>query len=120
MSGPVPSNLVLLADIEHCAPGAKVRFLGCIHEYLVQSAIVRLRHDCPPSTSRNVVNVDMEHVLDRLKHDEVDVGTWINVIGYIQQRPEKGVFVQAITVWNAGNVDARAYADAVQRRRATA
>lgn len=28
MSGPVPSNLVLLGDLGKCAPGAKVRFLG--------------------------------------------------------------------------------------------
>jgi len=28
MSGPVPSNLVLLSDLGSCAPGTKVRFLG--------------------------------------------------------------------------------------------
>lgn len=28
MSGPVPSNLVLLSDLGQCAPGMKVRFLG--------------------------------------------------------------------------------------------
>jgi hypothetical protein len=28
MSGPVPSDLVLLGDLPTCAPGTKVRFLG--------------------------------------------------------------------------------------------
>jgi hypothetical protein len=28
MSGPVPSNLVLLSDLGTCTPGMKVRFLG--------------------------------------------------------------------------------------------
>jgi hypothetical protein len=28
MNGPVASTLVLLADLDACAPGTKVRFLG--------------------------------------------------------------------------------------------
>jgi hypothetical protein len=32
MSGPVPSNLVLLSDLPTCAAGTKVRFLGWYYE----------------------------------------------------------------------------------------
>ncbi|KAF2846537.1 hypothetical protein T440DRAFT_521718 [Plenodomus tracheiphilus IPT5] len=117
MSGPVPSNLVLLDELEQCAPGVKVRFLGCIDEYIVKSAILRLRHGYSLSSKKNIANVDIEHVLEKVKRDEVDVGTWINVIGYVERRQEKGVFVQAIAVWNAGNVDSNAYAEAVQKRK---
>ena len=48
----------------------------------------------------------------------MQVGTWINVIGYVERRKEKGVFVQAITVWEAANIDLRAYETAVEARKA--
>lgn len=48
----------------------------------------------------------------------MEVGTWINVIGYIERRKEKGVFVQAIAVWGAGNVDLNAYGRSVEARKA--
>ncbi|KAH9878289.1 hypothetical protein J1614_003506 [Plenodomus biglobosus] len=118
MSGPVPSNLVLFADLDTCAPGTKVRLLGCIDEYVVQSAILRLKHGYSASSETKVVNVDIEHVLEKVKHNDVDVGTWINVLGYVKPRQEEGVFVQAIAVWNAGNVNSNAYFEAVRQRKA--
>lgn len=60
--------------------------------------------------------MNIEHVLERIKRDEVEVGSWINVMGYVEQRKEKGVFVQAIAVWNAGNVDLDAYEKAVEKK----
>lgn len=62
----------------------------------------------------------MEHVLERVKHQELDVGTWLNVIGHVERRKEQDVFVQAVTVWDAGNVDLRAYENAVEKRKAMA
>lgn len=62
----------------------------------------------------------MEHVLESIKHHELEVGTWLNVIGHVDQRKEKGVFVQAVTVWNAGNVDLDAYQKAVDKRKEVA
>jgi hypothetical protein len=56
-------------------------------------------------------------VLERIKRHELDVGTWMNVIGYIEQRKEKGVFVQAVAVWDAGDVDLKAYEMAVEKRK---
>lgn len=47
----------------------------------------------------------------------MEVGSWINVIGYVERRKEKGVFVQAVAVWAAGNVDLNAYEKAVGARR---
>ncbi|CBY01281.1 hypothetical protein IAQ61_003102 [Plenodomus lingam] len=120
MSGPVPSHLVLLADLEKCAPGTKVRFLGCIDDYIVKTAILRLKHGYSPSSRNKVVNVNIEHLLETVKHNEVDVGTWINVLGYVERRQETGIFVQAIAVWDAGNINLNAYVEAVQQRKATA
>jgi hypothetical protein len=56
-------------------------------------------------------------VLERLKPHELDVGTWVNVIGHVERRKDKGVFVQAVAVWDAGNVDLDAYQKAVERRK---
>ena len=81
---------------------------------------MRLKHDYPPSNPSIVAHVDMEHVLERVKHQELDVGTWLNVIGHVERRKEQDVFVQAVTVWDAGNVDLRAYENAVEKRKAMA
>ncbi|KAI4625919.1 hypothetical protein J4E80_003053 [Alternaria sp. BMP 0032] len=118
MSGPVASNLVLLSDLPGCAQGTKVRFLGCIDEYVTKTATLRLKHNYPISDPPVIANLDIEHVLERIKELNVDVGTWLNVIGYVERRKEKGVFVQAVTVWNAGNVDLKAYEKAVEARKA--
>ncbi|KAF2249977.1 hypothetical protein BU26DRAFT_604252 [Trematosphaeria pertusa] len=117
MSGPVPSSLVLLSELEECAPGGKVRFLGCVEEYVVKTATLRLKHDFPRFSPPKIANVNVEQVLESIKRAEVDVGTWINVIGYVERREEKGIFVQAVTIWDAGNVNLDAYQQAVQRRK---
>lgn len=83
----------------------------------MKTGILRLKHDYPPSSAPLVPNVDMEHVLERAKHHELDVGTWLNVIGHVERRNEKGVFVQAVTVWDAGNVDLDAYQKAVEKKK---
>ncbi|KAF1849056.1 uncharacterized protein K460DRAFT_84567 [Cucurbitaria berberidis CBS 394.84] len=117
MSGPIASNLVLLADLEDCKPGTKVRFLGCVHEYIVKTATLRLKHNHPASTPPTIANVDVEHNLERIKRHELDVGAWINVIGYVERRKDKGIFVQAVAVWDAGNIDLIAYENAVAKRK---
>ncbi|KAL6704989.1 hypothetical protein ACN47E_007392 [Coniothyrium glycines] len=116
MSGPVPSQLVLLGDLPHCTPGTKVRFLGCVDEYVVKTANLRLRHDFHASGAPAIANVNVEHVLERLKHDQVDVGCWLNVMGYIERRSEAGIFVQAMAIWSAGNIDLEAYTNVVKKR----
>ncbi|KAF7574234.1 Ten1 domain containing protein [Pyrenophora tritici-repentis] len=117
-STPVASNLVLLRDLPTCPHGTKVRFLGCVDEYIVETATLRLKHDYPVSSPPLVANLNIEHVLDRVKRHEVDVGTWLNVIGYVQRRitDKEGVFVQALCIWDAGNLDLAAYSKAVEKR----
>ncbi|KAF1931192.1 uncharacterized protein M421DRAFT_2709 [Didymella exigua CBS 183.55] len=118
MSGPVASNLVLLSDLKTTAQGTKVRFLGCVDEYVVQTATLKLKHNYPVARTAEIANVDIVHVLERIRSHELEVGSWINVIGYVERRKENGVLVQAITVWSAGNVDLSAYQQAVEARKA--
>lgn len=77
-----------------------------------------MKHDHPASSTPLIANVDIEHVLQSLNHHLVDVGTWLNVIGYVQRRKDEGVFVQAVVVWDAGNVDLDAYTAAIEKRKA--
>ncbi|KAH8712075.1 CST complex subunit Ten1 [Phaeosphaeriaceae sp. PMI808] len=117
-NGPVPSNLVLLSDLTKSAPGTKVRFLGCVDDYVVKTATLLLKHhDSTRNASPVIANVNIEHVLEQIKRHELDVGTWINVIGYVQQRKEQCVFVQAVAVWDAGQIDQDAYLKAVEKRK---
>ena len=85
---------------------------------MVQTATLRLKHNYPAADTAAVANVDIIHVLERIKSREIEVGTWINVIGYVERRKEKGVFVQAIATWDAGNVDVGAYERAVEAKKA--
>jgi hypothetical protein len=64
--------------------------------------------------------VNIKIVLESIKRQETDVGSWINVMGYVERRQEKGVFVQAIAIWDAGNIDLDAYEKAVKARKDTA
>jgi len=82
----------------------------------VKTATLRLKHDYPVSSQPLIANLDIEHMLERIKRHELDVGAWLNVIGYVERKSEKGVFVQAVTIWDAGNVDLVAYEKAMEKR----
>jgi hypothetical protein len=86
----------------------------------VKTATLRLKHDYPATNPPVITNLDIEHVLERVKRHEVEVGTWLNVIGHVERRKERGVFVQAVAVWDAGNVDLAVYEQAVEQRKQTA
>lgn len=59
-------------------------------------------------------------MLEQIKRNELDVGAWVNVIGHVESRKEKGVFVQAVSLWDAGNLDITAYERAIVERKAAA
>jgi hypothetical protein len=90
-----------------------------VDEYVVKTATLRLKHNYPVSEPAKVVNVDVELILELIKRHELDVGTWLNVIGHVQLHKEKGVSVQAVAIWDAGNVDLDAYQRAVEKRNQT-
>ena len=119
------------ACLEPCAaqrppkmrPGHKSPLLGLVHrrsidEYTVKTATLRLKHNYPVLADPVIAYLDIEHVLERAKNSDVDVGTWLNVIGYVQQTKHKAVSVQAVLIWDAGNVDLEAYQSAIQARKA--
>ncbi|KAF2276572.1 uncharacterized protein EI97DRAFT_433401 [Westerdykella ornata] len=120
MTGPPPSSLVFLSDLQNCDRGDKVRFLGCVDEYVVQDATLRLKHNYPPSERPRVARVNISVILESIQRHDIDVGCWVNVLGYVVGQDDTGVSVQAIAVWSAGNLDLEAYQNAVNWRKEVA
>ncbi|OCL04668.1 hypothetical protein AOQ84DRAFT_380362 [Glonium stellatum] len=139
MSGPLPSRLVLLSDLPGLNPGEKVRFLGCVEEYIASSATLVLKHQYPSSAPPTIALANIDHVREVVKSTELDVGAWVNVIGYVTSepveaprgalQPKRGlkrrpdvarqVQVQALVLWSAGPVKLDAYERALEQRKYT-
>jgi len=110
--GPLPSQLNLLTALAYREKGLKVRFLGCVTSYSASSATLKLGHDFPKD-SGVIAAVDVKLLLEKLSHENLRVGEWLNVIGYITGRTRaKGVAVvgvQAVMVWSTGPMDVGRY-----------
>ncbi|KZF19606.1 hypothetical protein L228DRAFT_270934 [Xylona heveae TC161] len=128
--GPVSSVLVTLEELPRRALGTKVRFLGCVSQYLVPSAtLVVDRGRKSIESSSCVAYVDVGLVLSSLRATDIQVGEWINIIGYILAAPTrpdtqkfndyagKTVFVQAIMLWSAGSIKTGEYDRILQERK---
>ena len=72
--------------------------------------------------------MDIELLLETLKREDVQIGEWVNVIGYVQQGVEgegktaaagkdsTQVRVQAVMLWSAGRINLREYEKALAGR----
>ncbi len=59
-------------------------------------------------------HVDISLVLQRLTHEELVVGAWVNVMGYVEAVDSSSgdgndVRVQAVLLWAAGPLDVQQY-----------
>ena len=91
-----------------------------------------LQHHHQAQDSRSVVAlVDVTLVLRTLKSDQVRVGEWVNVIGYVtavsplsarkssrenevlQTRVLTQVLIRALLIWSAGPLDTQRYNESV-------
>ena len=138
-SGPLPTRLVFLSDLPTQAHGNKVRFLGCVTRYVISRGVLELQHAYhPPPRKPTVALVDVNVVLESLKGEDMQVGAWVNVMGYVEEVLKEGkreqgqeqgkteqmkrkghsvregprvvgVRVQAIMLWSAGGVKIEEY-----------
>lgn len=106
LSGPVPSRLAFLHDLQHMPVGDKVRFLGwfvsgsslsllysiltnymsiySVQKYSIATGTLTVTHHYPNNLRYPAAaHVNIEHVLERIKGDVLAVGEWINITGYI-------------------------------------
>ncbi|KAE9377894.1 hypothetical protein N431DRAFT_328477 [Stipitochalara longipes BDJ] len=125
-NGPVATILTLLAELPKFPPGSKVRFLGCVTNYSTKTALLTLEHAHP---SKNPVKamVDVNLLLSTLKSDETQVGTWVNVLGYVERKKqnlpnidEREVQIQALVLWSSGPFNLEGYERSLDRKIAEA
>ncbi|KAK4989065.1 hypothetical protein LTR66_006354 [Elasticomyces elasticus] len=137
-SAPPPCRLALLSQLKQLDKSTKVRFLGCVHSYDIPSATLTLRTKYPSTAAdHDVIHVDINQILDSTAGSNLQVGAWVNVMGYVtSSKPKpiraeqsnvrrgssqrkrcrtKPVRVQAIAIWTAGNVDLTVYEESVKR-----
>ncbi|TGO60727.1 hypothetical protein BCON_0033g00390 [Botryotinia convoluta] len=117
-SGPNPSKLILLADLQQFSEGDKVRFLGCVISYNRGSAILTLEHNFPIGNGTKA-SVNVQLLLNSLTHHETRVGEWVNVVGYVADTDEPqdiktrklgtDIAIQAIALWSSGPIQLDAY-----------
>ncbi|KAJ5536994.1 hypothetical protein N7513_010180 [Penicillium frequentans] len=85
MNGPRPSTRAFLCDLPCLAADSKIRFLGCVKQYNITVGHLILEHNYPRSKSEpSAVSVDINAVLESLKAEDLRVGTWLNVLGYVR------------------------------------
>ena len=85
-NGPLPTTLVFLSDLPSQAHGDKVRFLGCVTRYSISTGVLELQHVSQLSPARTTVAlVDVNVILESLKREDMEVGAWVNVVGYVEE-----------------------------------
>ncbi|KAF4760542.1 hypothetical protein N7455_002885 [Penicillium solitum] len=131
MNGPRPSTRVFLSDLSSLQADSKIRFLGCVTHYTITTGHLILEHNYPRSKiAPSSVSVDINALLEDLTAEELRVGTWLNVVGYIRESepalppssfsstpddanqssqrpsrvPPRVVYVEAIMVFPAGAI----------------
>ncbi|KAI9753363.1 MAG: hypothetical protein M4579_005188 [Chaenotheca gracillima] len=134
--GPVPTRLVLLPDLPAIAVGEKVRFLGWLvirshrrgRGSVADYSTSRASLDVGYGAATTKVSVDVGLLLSTLDRTNMEVGAWINIIGYICVVPEvttqskktrpagETVYVQAIMIWSAGAIDVGEYERVLRQR----
>lgn len=152
MSGPVPTRLVFLHELSSLPLHTKVRFLGwyvnklfidkrstnmrSVTRYDVGRGRLELEHNFPPvqgkkkkrdslAASRRV-SVDIYHVLKTITRDQLQVGSWLNVFGYVRSGMQGNedannnqLYVEAVMVSDAGAVRIAEYEQSLTDMRAT-
>ncbi|KAJ5948595.1 hypothetical protein N7454_001902 [Penicillium verhagenii] len=86
MNGPRPSTRTFLCDLPCLAADSKIRFLGCVRQYDVAVGHLVLEHNYPRTKEEpSMVSVDINAVLETLTAEDLSVGTWLNVLGYVRE-----------------------------------
>ncbi|KAF8473486.1 CST complex subunit Ten1 [Kalaharituber pfeilii] len=120
--GPNPASLTLLENLAQFPLRSKVRFLGYIEAYhsvsstlivmhttMYQSPFSSLSSSLPRKTK--TASVDITIVVEQIPIGELQIGEWVNVLGYITDMQADGgtVCIQGIQIWSAGGIDLGKY-----------
>ncbi|KAL1988152.1 hypothetical protein VTN96DRAFT_682 [Rasamsonia emersonii] len=133
MNGPPPTRQVFLYELASLPLHSKVRFLGCVSRYDISTGRLILEHKPAAASAASAtttpiptttVPVDINHLLETIKAEDLQVGAWLNVIGYVREDEEKrhskddderkkdqtpAIYVEAVMVFSAGAVNVGEY-----------
>ncbi|RAK73874.1 nuclear telomere cap complex subunit Ten1 [Aspergillus fijiensis CBS 313.89] len=120
MNAPIPSTRSFLSDLPSLPIDSKVRFLGCVRTYLIRTGHLVLEHNYPhrkPPQEPASVLVDVNAVLESATAEELRVGAWVTVLGYVRRRKPSqdaeyagpasvfpAIYIEAVLVIPAGAV----------------
>jgi hypothetical protein len=91
-----------------------------VNQYHESTAMLSLFHDFPSIQNRHTVQIDISQLLDTFQHENLQIGAWLNVIGYITPSTSRSRSkVQAILVWSAGAINLQHYETALVSRQTT-
>lgn len=90
-----------------------------VNQYHEPTASVFVFHHFP-SQGPHTAQVDISQLLDTIDRQNLQIGAWLNIIGYITPSASKSRSkVQAITLWSAGAINLQQYETALVLRRMT-
>ena len=100
--------------------------LDSVTNYSIKTALLTLEHNHPSGNSFKAL-VDVNLLLNTLKSEETRIGTWVNVIGYIERKTqnvsttdEGELRIQALVLWSSGTFDLDRYERSLDRKTAEA
>ncbi|KAL3463809.1 CST complex subunit Ten1 [Aspergillus heterothallicus] len=97
MNGPLPSARVFISDIPSLPFDTKIRFLGCVKTYHISSGHLILEHNYPRAKKKPQsaqpqkqdppsIVVDINAILESVTWEQLCVGAWVTVLGYVRRR----------------------------------
>ncbi|KAF8467220.1 CST complex subunit Ten1 [Kalaharituber pfeilii] len=129
--GPNPASLTLLENLAQFPLRSKVRFLGWQAYHSASSTLIvthTTMYQSPPSSSSSLssslprktktATVDIAIVVEQIPTGELQIGEWVNVLGYITDMQADGatVCIQGIQIWSAGGIDLGKYERQLQEK----
>jgi hypothetical protein len=97
--------------------------LSSITSYSIKTAVLTLEHNFPLG-NRARVFVDIKLLVTTVKSNEIQIGEWVNVMGYVQPQNEhkptssdQHVEIQAIVLWSSGPFNIERYEKSLEKRK---
>ncbi|KAI4727898.1 hypothetical protein E4T49_04341 [Aureobasidium sp. EXF-10728] len=91
-----------------------------VNQYHESAALLSLFHNFPSSQNQQTTQVDISQLLDTIDHQHLQIGAWLNVIGYVTPSTLKSRSkIQAVVVWSAGAINLQQYENALMSRQTT-
>lgn len=128
-------RLLLFDQIQLQEPGAKIRVLACVHEYLIDSATLVLKGEYTTASSHEpTAFARIDNVLESIKGEVLQVGAWVNIVGYVRpntqvppaskkrERSSKALkvpTVEVLMIWSAGSINLMKYRSAILSTQST-